>query len=129
VKNTYTITAKVADRTVLADFLDAIEGYATSVEIAVTNSAPKAAAAPVPAAALVRAAPKPTRAKRNPKRSKVNDTIRESLRRGPTTVGALKDDLAAAGMSPASLSTGIAALTKSGEIERTGDGEYALKAA
>jgi hypothetical protein len=127
VKNTYTITAQVADRTVLADLLDAIEGYTTSVEIAVTNSAPKAAAAP--AAAPVKAAPKPVRAKRNPKRSKVNDTIRESLRRGPTTVGALKDDLAAAGMSPASLSTGIAALTKSGEIERTGDGEYALKAA
>ena len=126
-KNTYTITAQVADRTVLADLLDAMEGYATSVEIAVINSAPKAAAAP--AAAPVKAAPKPARAKRNPKRSKVNDTIRESLRRGPTTVGALKDDLAAAGMSPASLSTGIAALTKSGEIERTGDGEYALKAA
>src|SRR4029077_8150643 len=83
VKNTYTITAKVADRTVLADLLDASEGYATSVEVAVANSAPKAAPAPAPAP--VKAASKPARAKRNPKRSKVNDTIRESLRRGPTT--------------------------------------------
>ena len=36
--------------------------------------------------------------------------------------------LLSAGKSAASLSTGIAALTKAGKIERSGDGEYAKAA-
>ena len=134
-KNSYTIIAKVADRMMLADLLDAIEGYATSVEVSVTNNAPAPASAPKPAVmaapkTISKSTPKKVRgAQRNPKRSKVNDAIRTAVSGGKASIAALKIALEEAGMSPASLSTGIAALTKSGEIERVGDGEYALKAA
>lgn len=123
-KNTYTITAQVVDRTVLADLLDAIEGYAANVEIKVGNGAPKATSAPA-----AKAAKTAKTSQRSPKRSKVNETIREALQNGAGKVSELKERLIASGMSAASLSTGIAALTKAGEIERVGDGEYALKAA
>ena len=58
----------------------------------------------------------------------VNDAILQALDNGPASVGALKEALLSAGKSAASLSTGIAALTKSGKIERSGDGEYAKAA-
>ena len=130
-KNTYTITAQVVDRTMLADLLDAIEGKATSVEIKVSNGAPKAASVTSKAASgTPKAAPRQaSNGQRSPKRSRVNETIREALQNGSGKVSDLKEKLISAGMSAASLSTGIAALTKAGEIERVGDGEYALKAA
>lgn len=120
-KNSYTLTIKVADRTALADLLDAIGPYAQTAEIALSNSAPK----------VTDVAPK-AKANQNlrgPKRSKVNDAIRNRLGSGQATITELKGALETAGMSPASLSTGIAALTKAGEIERIGDGVYGLKAA
>ena len=49
----------------------------------------------------------------------VNDAILQALDNGPASVGALKEALLSAGKSAASLSTGIAALTKSGKIERS----------
>ena len=58
----------------------------------------------------------------------VNEAILQTLSDGPASVGKLKEALLDAGKSAASLSTGIAALTKSGKIERTGDGEYAKAA-
>ena len=58
----------------------------------------------------------------------VNDAILQALDNGPASVGALKEALLWAGKSAASLSTGIAALTKSGKIERSGDGEYSKAA-
>jgi hypothetical protein len=58
----------------------------------------------------------------------VNEAILQTLSDGPASVGALKEALLSAGKSAASLSTGIAALTKSGKIERTGDGEYSKAA-
>ena len=126
-KNTYTITARVIDRTMLADLLDAIEGKTTDVEIKVNNGAPKVQAAPAPKARKEH--PMTSSGDRAPKRSKVNDTIRDVLLKGNAKVADLKEGLVSAGMSAASLSTGIAALTKAGVIERVGDGEYALKAA
>ena len=76
-------------------------------------------------------APKEPRARRSSSDGKlsVNAAIKQRLERGRATISELKDSLIGAGKSAASLSTGIAALTKSGEIERTGDGEYALRAA
>ena len=124
-KNAYSVAIKVADRLMLADLLDAIGPYAQSAEITVINGAPKAVTAPAP-----KAAPKLTgMIRRGPKRSKVNEAIRNAVSGGKASIAALKIALEEAGMSPASLSTGIAALTKSGEIERVGDGEYARKAA
>ena len=58
--------------------------------------------------------------------SKVNTTILEALQNSTLTVKQLKEALEHAGMSPGSLSTGIAALTKEGRIERVGEGVYAL---
>lgn len=117
------LTIKVTDRMVLADLLDAIEKYAVTVEVSVSNGAPKAEG--------MAAAPKTKTGQqgKRAKKSKVNDTIRSTLAKGSGSISALKEGLVAAGMSAASLSTGIAALTKAGEIERVGDGEYALKAA
>jgi Transcriptional regulator, AbiEi antitoxin len=125
VKNKYTLTVEVADRNALADLLDAIGPYAQTAEIAIANGAPKALAAPVnaPKSRFV------AKSGRGPKRSKVNDAIRARLGNGQATLTELKGALETAGMSPASLSTGIAALTKAGEIERVGDGVYGLKAA
>jgi hypothetical protein len=123
VKNSYTLTVKVADRTVLADLLDAVQSYAESVEIAISNNAPKT----VDGSSVAKT--KTVKRGRGPKRSKVNDTIRNALAKGAGKISELKESLINAGMSAASLSTGIAALTKAGEIERVGDGEYALKAA
>jgi hypothetical protein len=127
VKNSYTLTVKVADRSALADLLDAIGPYAQTAEIALANNAPKAAVGPT--AMRPRREHGPTPRLRSPKRSRVNDTIRAALMAGKNKIADLKEELIAAGMSAASLSTGIAALTKSKEIERIGDGEYALKAA
>ena len=75
--------------------------------------------------------PRAPRAPRSSSEGKlsVNAAIKQRLERGRATISELKDSLIGAGKSAASLSTGIAALTKSGEIERTGDGEYALRAA
>jgi DNA-binding transcriptional ArsR family regulator len=64
--------------------------------------------------------------RRGPRGSKVNDAILDALQNSTLTVRQLKEALERAGMSPGSLSTGIAALTKSGQIERVGEGTYAL---
>lgn len=119
-KSSYTVAIKVADRLMLADLLDAIGPYAQSAEIAISNGAPTAPN---------KVASKPTVMTRGPKRSKVNEAIRSRLDRGQASISELKSALENAGMSAASLSTGIAALTKSGEISRVGDGVYELKAA
>jgi hypothetical protein len=131
VKNTYTLTVKVADRLALADLLDAIGPYAQSAEISIANGAPKATASPFNRTVTAPLGASKARSvkTRGPKRSKVNDTIRNALKNGATRISDLKDSLVAENLSAASLSTGIAALTKSGEIERIGDGLYALKAA
>jgi hypothetical protein len=71
----------------------------------------------------------PVKARRGPKGSKVNDTIRTALEYGPRQIKDLKSALEARGLSPGSLSTGLAQLQKSGEVERVGDGVYGLKVA
>ena len=73
--------------------------------------------------------PAPPRASSNGSgKVSVNEAILQALDNGPASIGALKEALLSAGKSAASLSTGIAALTKSGKIERSGDGEYAKAA-
>jgi hypothetical protein len=123
VKISYVVTLKVANRETLADIIDAIGNKAQSIEIELVEAAPKVVVAPS------NAAPKTVKSRRGPKRSKVNDAIRTALAAGTASISDLKEGLVRAGMSPASLSTGIAALTKAGEIERVGDGVYGLKAA
>jgi hypothetical protein len=59
--------------------------------------------------------------------SKVNDTILTTIASGSATVKQLKEALEKAGMSAGSLSTGLAALSRSGQIERISDGVYGAK--
>ena len=128
-KNSYTVRIFVNDREKVADLLDIIEPYGP-VEIEVFN--PSKATIdltmkqPVPAPeptskAKAKKTAKPLARKRT---SKVNSAIFNRLIQGEATVAELKSALESAGMSAASLSTGIAALTKEGMIERIGDGLY-----
>ena len=126
-KNTYTVTLKVANREALADIIDAVGDKAQSVEIASQGSAPKGPSETVTSAVTRRRKTSTQPIRR--RGSKVNTTILEAMNGGQASVADLKSALEKAGMSPASLSTGIAALTKSGEIERVGDGVYGRKAA
>ena len=78
---------------------------------------------------IVKKEPRAARAAPNGSgRLSVNAAILQRLDNGPASVGDLKEALLSAGKSAASLSTGIAALTKSGKIERSNDGEYAKAA-
>ena len=63
---------------------------------------------------------------RTPRGSKVNRTILAALANGPQTTKQLKDALEAADLAPGSLSTGLAALQKSGEVSGHGSGIYAV---
>lgn len=128
-KSTYVVTLKVANREVLADIIDAVEGKATSIEIATATSNETSVKPRAPFSAPSRS-PTARRERRTKRRSKVNDAIIGAMDGGRrASLKDLKTALETAGMSASSLSTGIAALTKAGQIERVGDGEYALKAA
>ena len=113
----------------MADLLDVIEPYGP-VEIEVFNPAkvtidltmkqPVQAPEPTPKAKAKKAVKPPTRQRT----SRVNNAIFNRLIKDEASISELKEALTAAGMSAASLSTGIAALTKEGLIERIGDGRY-----
>lgn len=66
------------------------------------------------------------RATRTPRGSRVNKTILAALANGPQTTKQLKEALEAADLAPGSLSTGLAALQKSGEVSGHGGGIYAI---
>lgn len=122
-KNLYAVTLKTDDRGQLADIIDGIAGKGVTVEISViVPFKPEPAAKPS----------RPSPLERKPRKmrgSKVNQAILAEMVGGPASIPALKHALERAGMAPGSLSTGIAALTKSGQIERVGEGLYGLKTA
>lgn len=64
-----------------------------------------------------------TRRKRG---SKVFETILDRLSKGEAVAADLRSSLEAAGLSPSSLSTGLALLQKNGKIRRSDGGSYAL---
>ena len=61
--------------------------------------------------------------------SKVNATLLAALNNGPQSLKEMKAALSNAGMAPSSISTGLAQLQRKNQIERVGDGLYALKQA
>ena len=67
-------------------------------------------------------------APRGKRKSKVVETILETLRIGEALPEALRGALARKGMAESSLSTGLAILQKSGQIQRDGHGAYFLSA-
>lgn len=58
--------------------------------------------------------------------SKVFDAILDRLSKGEAAAADLRSSLEAAGLSPSSLSTGLALLQKNGKIRRSDGGSYAL---
>jgi hypothetical protein len=124
VKNTYVVKVYVDNREELVDMFDKLATVnGVTYEVSVKRSEPVVRAA--------RKAPEGERARAQSSgggKLSVNEAILQALDQGPASVGALKEALLSAGKSAASLSTGIAALTKSGKIERSGDGEYAKAA-
>jgi hypothetical protein len=120
-KNTYSATIKMNSAEQLAAFIDSIGPLVESVVITTT-----------PVEGVVR----PQREHGPPKKaaplkvraSKVNNAILDLLSHGHQPVRALKEALESRNLSAGSLSTGIAALTKSGQIERVAEGVYGLVA-
>jgi hypothetical protein len=107
----YTVTLQLADREQFMNFIDNVGPVAGQLVVTVA-----ADEHPTEVAPKVR----PTRV------SKVNETILAALHNSTLTVKQLKEALEHEGLSAGSLSTGIAALTKDGQIERIGEGLYAL---
>jgi predicted Rossmann fold nucleotide-binding protein DprA/Smf involved in DNA uptake len=116
----YTVTLQLNDQKQFLHFIDTVGPVAGQLLVTVTAEE-QADAAPE---WREPARHEPNR--RGPRGSKVNNTILDALQSSTLTVRQLKEALEHAGMSPGSLSTGIASLTKSGQIERVGEGTYAL---
>lgn len=121
-KNMYLVTIRGADREALVNILDAVEGKAANVEISVLAPTESVAEG-------IRFKPSaPRRGPKGGKRgSKVNAAILSAMSNAPASIQDMKAALSQAGMAPSSLSTGLAILTKSGQIERVGEGLYGLK--
>ena len=120
-RTVYLIKVYVSDRDKIAELLDSISGYG-KIEVDLFRPE-KAETEPKPKPKL-----KTSKFTRQ-RKSKVNDAILNAMNGGSANLKTLKQALEGAGMSASSLSTGLTALTKSGKIERVGDGEYAKKAA
>jgi DNA-binding transcriptional ArsR family regulator len=119
-KNTYSATIKMNSAEQLARFIDEIGPLVESVVITTTPVERATVAAPV----TKKAAPTP-----KVRTSKVNDAILATLRQhGEASVRELKEALERVHLSAGSLSTGIAYLTKSGQVERVREGVYGLVA-
>ena len=124
--NQYTVTLRLNDQEQFMHFINSVGPVAGQLMVTVTadeevESAPEQ---PKP-----KAEPKVEPKARSIRGSKVNETILAALHNSTLTVKQLKEALEAADLSPGSLSTGIAALQKAGQIERVGEGVYALAGA
>jgi hypothetical protein len=76
---------------------------------------------------FVEPAPEPVKKARPKRGSVVNDIILRALAGGPRPVAELKQALVDGGRAPGSLSTGLAFLQASGDVERGSEGIYQLK--
>lgn len=70
--------------------------------------------------------PKAVRVGRRKRGSRVFEAILDRLSKGEAAAADLRSSLEAAGLSPASLSTGLALLQKNGKIRRSAEGSYTL---
>jgi predicted Rossmann fold nucleotide-binding protein DprA/Smf involved in DNA uptake len=103
------------------NFVDTIGPAVERLVVTVSAGTGEAAPAPVPARSPI--------GRRGPRGSKVNTTVLEALNDAPRTVKELKEALENAGMAAGSLSTSLATLQRSGQVERVGEGLYGLKMA
>jgi hypothetical protein len=116
--NTYEITIKIPTKDAFLDFIEKVGPAAGQMTVTVTKVIKDDVVASM--AQRARAPKKQLRG------SKVNDTILARLGHGQATIKELKEALESNRLSAGSLSTGIAALTKSRQIERTAEGVYGL---
>jgi hypothetical protein len=121
----YTVTLRLNDRDQFINFVETIGPAVERLVVTVQAEEQPAAESPMMQRAQARQATFKT-TRRGPRGSKVNTTILETLRGGNRTVKELKTALGDAGLSPGSLSTGLAALQRSKEVERIEDGLYGL---
>jgi hypothetical protein len=122
--NEYTVTLRLNNREQFMNFVEtigpAVERLVVTVQTDEQVPAPNTGAMP---RAQTRHEVKKVR---TPRGSKVNDIILQALSSGSNTIKELKGALEAAELSPGSLSTGLAALQRSKQVERVGDGLYRL---
>jgi hypothetical protein len=118
----YTVTMRLTDREQFVHFIDNVGPVVD--RLVVTVKATEAADA-IPDAPVKPAVARTTRALRG---SKVNTTILQALAGGSRTVKELKQALEASSLSPGSLSTGLAVLQRSKQVQRIEDGLYGLAA-
>lgn len=118
-KNMYLVTVRGVDREALVSILDAVEGKEVNIEMLALAPAEVGKTKIIPSASR--------KARKGKRGSKVNTAILNALSNGPASIQDMKAALSQAGMAPSSLSTGLAMLTKSGQIERVGEGLYGLK--
>jgi predicted Rossmann fold nucleotide-binding protein DprA/Smf involved in DNA uptake len=111
--NRYEVTIKFPTKDAFVQFIDNVGLIAGEMTLAVTKPLEEQAISEPPYKLRTRS-------------SKVNDTIIASLQTGPLSAKQLKQGLEDAGLAPGSLSTGLAALQKSGQIARVSEGVYGL---
>ena len=121
----YTVTIQLADRDSFVHFVDNV-GPVVGQLVVTVEADVEADEAVLDEGVRAMESAEERRKVRQPRGSKVNDTILAALHNSTLTVRQLKEALEQADLSPGSLSTGIAMLQKSGQIERVGEGLYAL---
>jgi hypothetical protein len=124
--NEYTVTLRLNNREQFINFIETVGPAVDRVVVTVQTDEQVAPPSTADSPMMHRAQTRQESRKRGPRGSKVNTTIIEALQAGPRTLKELKDALAAADLSPGSLSTGLAALQRSREVERIEDGLYGL---
>jgi hypothetical protein len=120
--NTYTITLTLTEEQ-FANFVKEPTVKNFSVDVVQWNEPARGAAA-----SLFREPEKKPAPARKLRGSKVNTAIMTALANGPQTLKGLKESLEEAGLSPGSLSTGLAYLQKEKLVERVDSGTYAMMA-
>lgn len=122
--NTYEITFKCPNKESFIEMIEKVGPVAGTMQVIVSKIVRETGdATPSLRPRRRHGPPQPKRVRS----SKVNDTILATLgEQGEASAKDLKDALERANLSPGSLSTGLAALQKSGQIERVREGVYGI---
>jgi hypothetical protein len=122
--NKYSVTFPLANERAFLDFVNRIGPLVGKFEVVMTSDEPQETR-DQPVGAIY----KPARTLRRPRKSKINAALVGALKTGRGEVSELKKALVDAGLSAASLSTGLAALQKDGTVKRADNGNYYLASA
>ena len=118
--NKYSVTFNLPNEKGFLDFVNRIGPLVGKFEVHMSQTVDE------PVAAKPTLDQSATQASRGKHRSKVVDTILETLRNGEALPEMLRGALRKNGMSESSLSTGLSILQKSGTIKRDDNGAYYL---